>query len=367
MTRSAGQPAQNDSTAPAVAELHLCNNLRHLVFALTDIAGRGARAHVVYLEDHAPLSAAFKARLSQTYPQIETQYSTDAAQIAEFAGVQNAGLIRRNIRLGGPAGVTRATRRPLPLLGGRRFDVGYLYHSGLFTAKSAAFSCDHVVLRESGLNNYVSLCVPWPKALVRACAGLPPFAQVWGEERWVDVIEAARPDALPVAVRAKSRALKFSDLFVRLDPAQARALGQVFVPDPPVLGPARAPRAVVLTQPLEAVGLCSGPQKHALYQQIVTLLGQRGFEVHVKHHPSETPYPLQGATRFEVNFPVELWRAIGLPRFDLGVALCSASLSEGDSLVAGRVVQLVTPAQFNPAGMAQWRAALPAGLAVLTG
>lgn len=350
----------------ACDELHLCNNLRHLMFALADIVGRAANARIIYLEDDAPLLVTLKKRLRDIYPNIDIHYSTDAIQIAGFAGIPFTGILRRNLRFDTAHFLTRATRWCLPDLDGQRFKTGFIYHSGLFTAKPASASCDHIVMRESGLNNYVAFPVPWPKTIVRALSGLRPFAQIWGEERWVDVIEVARPEQLPQPVRAKGRTLTFANLLGRLDKAQAKALGRVFVPVLPVLPDTSAPRAVLLTQPLDTVGLCSKAEKYRIYEQVIGVLSDQGYDVHVKHHPTETAYPLVDCTAFDANFPIELWATLGLPRFDLAVALCSASLMEGEALVANKVVQLIAPAAFNAAGLADWRRALPAGLAPLT-
>lgn len=365
MITSGRQATENKVWSTAADELHLCNNLRHLMFALADILGRSAQARIVYLEDDAPLSASFKNRLQAACPDFDILYTTDAAQIAEFGGLRLTGVLRRNIRIDPARGLTRATRWRLPILAGQRFRTGYIYHPGLFTAKPASVSCDHVVMRESGLNNYVTFNVPWPKALIRALCGLAPFRQVWGEENWLDVIEVSRPENLPVAVRAKGKQLTFEQLLGKLDKNQAATLGLVFVPSPPVLERRPARRAVLLTQPLDEIGLCSTAAKHAIYQQIVTVLGGQGYEIHVKYHPTEQPYPLKGCAAFEVNFPIELWTVLGLPRFNLAVALCSASLTEGEALVATKVVQLLTPATFNEPGLTHWRAMLPAALDVL--
>ncbi len=366
MISSAGQATQNQSPPEVAEELHLCNNYRHLLFALADILGRGARARIIYLEDEAPLSDAFKQRLQDGYPGIRMLYSTDAAQIAGFDGLRWSGPLRRNLGFDLARGFRFATRWPLPLLEGARFAIGYFYHSGLFTAKPASASCDRVVLRESGLNNYTTLTVPLPKALLRAACGLPPFRQVWGDERWVDAIEVTHPEQLPHAVRAKGTSLTFARLLARLDPQKATTLAHLFVPTPPVLEPSEAPRAVLLTQPLDAIGLCTTDEKHGIYRQIVTELHRLGYDVHLKHHPTETPYPLAGCGTLASKFPIELWTILGLPRFDVAVALCSASLIEGETLVAERVIQLLSPRDFNHDGLEGWQAALPEGFATLT-
>lgn len=346
-------------------ELHVCNNLRHLVFALADIVGRSAAAKILYLEDDSPLSPSFKAHLSDVYPAVDIVFSYDSEQIALFSGNPEAGVIGRNIRFDWTSGLERATQSALPMLSGQRFEIGYIYHSGFFTSKRAAFSCNHVVMRESGLNNYVSFPVAWGKALLRMCSGLSPSRQTWGEEAWIDVIEVSQPEYLPESVKGKGRKLAFSDLLKKLSPAQASELAHIFVPKPPSLIERGKPRCLVITQPLDLIGLCDPAEKRALYQHILNELSEQGYDVYIKHHPREVPYPLEQCTTLEGAFPVELLAALGLPKFDLAVALCSASLMEGNALIAAKVVQFLTPEQFNASGLAKWKSTLPQSLSKL--
>lgn len=346
----------------AASELHLCNNLRHLFFALADVLGRGVPARVIYLEDDAELSNDMKARLARVCPGVTMTFTMDAEQIALFANLPRITpeILRRNLRLD----LTRALRWALPLLQGQRFDVGYVYHPGLFTAKPVAGTCAHVVMRESGLNNYVTLAVPPFKAIIRRLAGLPAHEQIWGEEPWINAIEVTQPDRLPAAIRHKARALSFATLLARLNVAQRDMLAGVFVSKIPLLETDKR-RALLLTQPLEVVGLCTRPQKIDIYTQIAAALQAEGYVVYLKHHPAEQSYALSGTTLLQMDVPIEVWPLLQLPRFDLAVALCSASLSEGPSLFADRIVQLMAANAFHPEGVSLWCDDLPAGLSVL--
>ncbi|OJI92451.1 hypothetical protein LY10_03100 [Planktotalea frisia] len=353
------QPKQIGFHASAADELHVCNNLRHLVFALADIVGRLATAKILYLEDDAPLSPSLKTRLLRAYPNVDIAFSYDSEQIMLFAGNPEAGVIGRNIQFDWALGFVRATHSALPILLGQRFETGYIYHSGFFTSKRAAFSCNHVVMRESGLNNYVSFPVALGKAILRTCSGLNPSRQIWGEEAWVDIIEVSRPEYLPENVKGKGRKLAFSDLLKKLNSAQAFELAHVFVPEPPLFAALGKPRCLVITQPLDLIGLCSTREKRGLYQRIINGLSAQGYDVHIKHHPRDEPYELDNCLTMSGAFPVELLAALQLPKFDLAVALCSASLMEGNALIAEKVVQFLKPEQFKDAGLAKWVATLP--------
>lgn len=353
MTKTGGPFAE-------AVELHLCNNLRHLFFALADALGREVRAVVLYLEDDIPLDAAMKSRLAVFDPHITVHFSTDAAEIAHFAQFPSPfpDIVRRNLRLNG----TLATGWKLPVLKKQTFVTGYIYHPGFFASKPARASCDYLVMREAGLNNYVTYPVSGLKAVMRALCGMPWRTQTWGEESWVDAIEVAYPVQLPARVRGKARQLGFNDVYEPLDPDQVDRLAAVFAPDMPVIDTENGPTALILTQPLDKVGLASEAEKRQIYTQIATHLKGRGYQVCVKHHPTDTFFAVEGAQDVQANFPIELWPALRLPRFDLAVALCSASLVEGELLVAERVQQLMQPDSFNAAGcrklMLDWPTAL---------
>lgn len=341
-------------------ELHLCNNLRHLFFALADALGREARVVVLYLEDDVPLDAAMKSRLAEFEPHIRVLFTTDVAEIAHFSTFPLVfpKILRRNLRSNG----ILATDWKLPILRQQQFATGYIYHPGFFASKAASASCDYVVMREAGLNNYVTHSVSGLKAMMRALCGLPWREQTWGEESWVDAIEVAHPDRLPVRVRVKARQHGFTDVFRVLESDQVDRLAAVFVPNLPVIDAGSTPTALILTQPLDMVGLVSNLEKRQIYTFIAAHLNGIGYKVYVKHHPIDSFFTVDGTQDVQADFPIELWPALGLPRFDLAVALCSASLVEGEFLLAKRVQQLMPPDTFNATGcktlMLDWPAAL---------
>lgn len=351
------------------SELHLCNNRRQLLFALADVLGRRVRARVLYLEDNAPLGEVLRHGLDELAPDIEISVTTDAAEIAHFATLPAwmPGLLRRNLRLGGRAGLMRANSWRLPILGDADFGLGYVYHPGFFASKPVAGSCARVVMRESGLNNYVSRPVPLTKAVLRALSGLPARRQTWGEEPWIDVVEVARPDLLPAILRKKARRLTFAQVLNRLPEDALARLRLLFAPgfdkDTVDLGPGAS--ALLLTQPLDHIGLCSQVQKQQIYDALAAALCEQGYRVYLKRHPADAGFNVTGTTPLPADFPIELWSFLDLPRFDRAVAVCSAALLEGEALLADRVDQMLTPAAFTADGVQRWIADLPAALSML--
>jgi Alpha-2,8-polysialyltransferase (POLYST) len=350
-----GDEGRNGQVAQDLPDLQLCNTYRHLLMSLATIAHAGHPATVLYLEDALPIPADMRLRLAQACPLATFVFTRDADQMAAFARLPRGmpAIIRRNLTIGA-GGLTTARNWQMPLLAGQRFATGYLYHAGFFTAKAVAARCRRVVLRESGLNNYVRLKVPPLKAVLRALAGLPPRHQVWGEERWIDAIEVSHPADLPAEVRGKARAVTFSDVMDVLPPATARNIAAAFCAQMPQIASAGTKTAILLTQPIDDIGICSVIEKQALYGQIVGVLADAGYIVSVKPHPSEAAFTLPGVVTLPPAFPVEAWPYITDQKFTLAVALCSAALVSGARAFADQTTQLLTPAVFNADHFADW-------------
>lgn len=344
-------------------DLHLCNNYRHLMMALATILASGKPAVVVYLEDYVPLSPALRTRLARVCPMAEIIISTDRAEQSDFTQLPAIlpDLLRRNLRLG-RKGVCRPKDWQPSWLAGRRFATGYLCHSGLFFSKVVAGVCSHVVLREDGLNNYHAHPVPPMKALVRFAAGLPAWQQIWGEEAWVDEIEVSIIEKLPTSVRGKARQLTFSGVMQALPAQTARDLGTAFLGDQPQLATTQEHEALLLTQPLDGVNLCSIEEKHAIYSKVADHLRTLGYRVYVKHHPRDLPFSLEGTSEIPATFPIEVWPFVGHHRFDLAIALCSAALISGAQAFAESAVQLLPPEAFNQKSVQRWDADIAAAL-----
>lgn len=350
--------------------LHLCNNPRHLLFALLDSLGAAGKARILYLEDDLPVPAETRAALRAACPAAEITFTTDRAEMARFAGLPRwvPEVIRRNLRPGQSGQPVRPIRPASwrgSTLGTERFTTGYLYHSGFFMAKVAAGLCDRVILRESGLNNYTTIRVPVLKALLRLLSGLPPLRQVWGEERWVDAIEVEHPDRLPPTVRQKARALSFANLRAAAPPAAAGRLARAFCTDLPHIG-GSGPTALILTQPLDRQGFCSPAEKVRLYQGISDRLATAGYRTFAKNHPRDNGFTLSGAGELPGFFPIEAWPLLSTAQFDLAIALCSASLSQQAGDIALTSIQLVPAALFERRHLPAWPAEIERALAALS-
>ncbi|WP_341536108.1 polysialyltransferase family glycosyltransferase [Aeromonas veronii] len=237
---------------------------------------------------------------------------------------------------------------------GHSFDIGYIYHSGPFLAKVLRGLCRTIVLREDGLSNYVPQPLSVKKAVVRACFGLPWRAQVWGDEPWVTAVEAENPDALPEAIRSKSMPLKLMDLLSCIDDVQRLRLATIF--DLNQYIDFDEPKGcLILTQPIDLVGLCSEADKLTFYTRLADLFLAKGYRVYLKHHPKEGVYHIgRDVERLPTAFPIELWSSITGHRFVYCVALCSTALATNEMRVAEHHMQVVPLEYFNARHASQW-------------
>ncbi len=355
----------SDWQSGRLPDLHLCNNYRHVMMSLATIAHVGRPAVVIYLQDLLPMPADMRMRLALACPLATFLFTHDASQMQTFARLPRflPAIMRRNLTLGGRFGITTPRNWRMPLLKGQQFATGYVYHAGFFTSKVVAASCARMVLREDGLNNYARLSVPPLKAVLRALSGLSPRHQIWGEERWIDAIEVSHPAHLPASVRSKARALTFSDVMDILPVQTARNIASAFCADLPKIGRVGARTAILLTQPIDDIGICTFADKQALYAQIAAHLTAKGYRVTIKPHPREVAIALPNVTNLPPAFPVEAWPYITDQKFSLAVALCSAALVSGARAFADQTTQLVPATMFNVDHFAKWPGVIAPALA----
>ncbi len=336
------------------SEVHLCDNYTHLFYAVADLLGRRPdRPTIVYIDDAMPVGTETGERLSSLVGADLLRVSDDG-QIDSFARLPRfaPAILRRNL--------SWADRRPIgptsweaSVLADRRFATGFVYHPGFFLSKVLVGRCDRIVMRDSGYANYVKHKVPARRMLPRLLAGRSPRYQIWGEERWVDHIEVARPDQLPGRVQHKASRLSLPDLRCRITDEHARALARSFFDDATVPD-IDDPSALLLTQPLEQIGICTYEEKRELYEGIASALRRSGFHVVVKAHPRELAPALEQYEQLPRAFPAEAWSWLGRPPFDLAVSLNSTSLAADDPSFARSRLQLIPPTAFYARHWTEW-------------
>ncbi|UXU74440.1 MULTISPECIES: polysialyltransferase family glycosyltransferase [unclassified Paracoccus (in: a-proteobacteria)] len=344
------------ATAP---DLYLPSNPQTLLAALASALGQGHPAQIVYLDDAAPLPDHVRAAIQRRFPDISLSVRSDREAIAEFANLPRflPAVLRRNLAFRRGRGLCRPADAP-PAWLGPHYRTAHIYLSGNFLSKTLRRRCDTLVLREEGLLNYHSLRFGPGKALLRLASGKSPRRHYMGEESWIDRIELDDPQALPPRLRAKARQLGLAQLMQRLSPELARDIAALFWQGP--LPDLRQGGALLLTQPLDQVGICSTAEKQAIYRTIRDRLTQAGLNVVIKRHPREADRA--DATDDEVSlpafFPIEAWPWLTRQKFDLAVALCTAALNTRGGLFSHRQVQLVDPGPFGRKQLGDWQGRL---------
>ncbi len=354
---SVAHPAIRDRAGPnsappdaGPAEIHLCDNYFHLLLAVADLAGRRSTKDdrlVLFIADRLDLDPELRRSLEQLVG-AQIVATSDRAAVEDYARLPAwmPAIVRRNASWAPGGRPTGPAHWSMPLLGNRTFDVAYVYHPGFFLSKVVAGRSARVVMRESGYANYVQHRVAPGKALARLAFGRSPIHQVWGEERWVDEIQVVRPDQLPPSVRHKGSRLAVDDVMRQLPPTTSRAIARAFWGDAPAVPPTTAPTALVLTQPIDQLGLCTTSEKEALYEEIADRLTDLGYDIVVKAHPRELQRVLTQRPHIPAAFPIEAWGWLGHRAFDLAVSLNSTSLVDESATFAHRAIQLVPPTSF---------------------
>lgn len=346
----------NTMSEDEISTSHLCNNYRHLLMAMADIALTGQKALLIYLEDDLPLHDELRQRLLSACPEAEFLFTTDADEIAAFSQLPRwfPPIVRRNLRFGGPLGLVTPHSYGTLALRGRHFERGYVYHSGFHTAKSLVSHCDEIVLREGGTHNYVTHTIPWAKALLRGFAGRRPRYRVWGDEPWIDRIQVALPEELPQSVRAKASRIEMTELLTSLPENRSRALARAFLETPPPSLRDADQNALLLTQPLDQAGICSFSQQKQFYELVIQMLHDKGYRVFHKPHPRETPCPLPNTEAVPAQFPIEAWPFAGGKPFDLAVTAFSSALKRSDLGFAKIGLQLIPVEAFKASEFSGW-------------
>lgn len=359
MTRTASPEA---GVGPDDAEVHLCDNYAKLLLAMADLASRESRSRsprplVLFIEDRLPLGDDLGQSLA-ALTNAEIVRVSDHSAIESFARLPRflPPMLRRNLSWTGAWTPVRPSTWTPAFLSGRRFGTGYVYHPGFFLSKVVAGHSDRVVMRDDGYANYVRHRVPLKRVVPRLLAGRSPRYQTWGEEPWVDEIQVVRPDQLPHRIQHKASRLMLDDLMSEMSDHQARKLANAFwgSTEPPATG--EHPTALILTQPLDQLGICTTTEKADLYQEIVDRVRKRGLDIVVKCHPRERKPVLQNEQQIPAAFPIEAWIWIGQPRFDLAVSLNSTSLSDPKASFAQQTLQLIPPERFYAEHWKDWPA-----------
>lgn len=160
-----------------------------------------------------------------------------------------------------------------------------------------------ITLVEEGLMTYQKLRLR-PKLFIKWLLGVRP---TFGRDPRITRILVNRPDKLPPDTRRKGAPLAFEEKVKALPSDIRQRIAATF------LGGRRyglLPHAVLLlTQPSYDFKRLNREQHIAVYGEIVRTLDEKGYEVHIKPHPSDSiPYAEQNlpAHILGADFPIEV-------------------------------------------------------------
>ncbi|MDK9737703.1 hypothetical protein KI655_10350 [Vibrio sp. D404a] len=333
--------------------VHLCITYAHLLLALSETIRDGDIEHVIFMPiDFQYVSPRLRRRLKESFPNIRFVFIKEAYFIRSFSGggAFLPGVIRRNISFKKGYIITPFTWKLYNYFD-QSFDKFYCYHSGPFLAKVLAGHSQNTTLRVDGFASYQFQKVTFLKGMVRLVFGLSPKRQIWGEEKWVDAVEAPEPDMIPCSlVRQKTR--QVFDVFniLREETIKSKLMWCFGVSE--TYYSKANQQALLLTQPISEAGLCSLEFKHALYQSLLEKLKNKGLDVIVKRHPKEIDVMPLGCPELPLDFPVELLHLLGV-RFKVGVALNTAALNT-NTPIAQQHMQLIPLEHFYAHCTSMW-------------
>lgn len=347
-----------------VPDLYIAPSSRPLLLSFAAALLDANPAEIVYMNDFAPLPESVMAALQQRFPEISLSIRTDRDCVKAFATLPGwfPALLRRNLAprrgnwLAGPADSPPDWMRP-------RYRKAVIYVTGPFLTKTLQNRCYSIILREDGLGNYHPRRVGWGKAILRAMAGLPPRQHFMGEEKWVSRIELARPGDLPLRLRHKAGQLTLTNLLNALPPATCRSLIGAFWSGP-AFAPS-GPAALVVQQPLAALGITTEAEEKTIYSALTERLRQKGYDVYIKRHPQDDDPACYDRHEIPRFFPIEAWPWLYSRRFTVAVAVCSAALDIDSPEFSAARIQLTRPEAFTRGDLSGWESALESGLTAL--
>ncbi len=226
----------------------------------------------------------------------------------------------------------------------------------------------NLILRRRACTLVEEGCATYRPYRLRSRLSLAPVERFPGEHEHVSEVLLQRPEHAHPRIRDKVRPF---ELRYRELPCEVRE--RILRCFPLELPASDGPRALIVGQ---AWSVSSVPLERALdlYRRMAALLAARGYAVHLKPHPSESPrdYAALGVHVLDPRVPLDAFELRdGPPPFDCAVSVLSSSLNDAPHLAARRVCFLegeIVVEDLQPADLerarAQCEARLAAALAV---
>ncbi|MGR5287486.1 polysialyltransferase family glycosyltransferase [Vibrio maritimus] len=325
---------------------HLCITYAHLLAALSKCLECSEYSHTIFMPiDFQYVHPKIRKSLKESFPHIRFVFVKESTFIRSFSRGRDflPSIVNRNLSFSKGYFV-----RPKLWQRANYFDVEYercyVYHSGPFLAKVLAGQSRKTILRVDGFASYQYQSVQPLKGVLRLMFGLSPKRQIWGEEKWIDVVEAPHPEMIPCS-NIRQKAQQTFDVFKYLHDDTVRGkLMDCFGVAESCYAQAHT-QVLLLTQPISEAGLCDAEFKQTLYTRLIELMHSKGFDVILKRHPREQQMIVLNCTELPLDFPVELLYFLGI-KFKVALALNTAALNP-ETPLAVQQVQLIPLDKFS--------------------
>ena len=304
---------------------HLCISLRQLIIAISESYGDIKNKHTIFAPRNFFYNTDdFFVKLKGVFENenIIFIFNDEEYYLREFNSSKSKNIICRNLTIRNKKILTLNKWSKL-YSNIESFDIAYLYHSGPFLAKILAYSSNYVVLKEDGIANYCEHKLTFLKSIIRLFFFLNPRNQVWGEERWIDILDVKYPEKLPKRVQKKSRKNQF-DLLNKLKTNKnlKQNIYDLFSIDLRFINESQGKKIIIMTQPVDQDNLISKVDKKIIYQYIIDFFGDKG-SVFLKQHPREFSDIYSNVISLDKNFPIEVISNDIM--FDYSISLCSTA------------------------------------------
>ncbi|AOV97390.1 hypothetical protein A9798_10775 [Edwardsiella hoshinae] len=340
-------------------EIHVCITFRQLIFAVIDLSNKNTEGVIVFLIDYQNISFDIRYRLIKNFKKIKFLFIKENCMVNEFSCFSERipGLLRRNLSFSlTDMKIFLGTRKWVPEIFKKYyFDVAYIYHSGPFVSKVMRAVSDKIILREDGLSNYLIHPITLIKAISRLFFFLSPTGQVWGEEKWVNSLQVESPEKLPMRVIHKASKISFEEIASKLSLNNRQKLLDSFSFEACLPKTKNIKTCLILTQPIDSVGICSTKDKIFFYNIISEKFLSLGYIVYMKNHPKEKVFSLPNVIDLAREFPVELISFVADIKFTYCVALCSTSIASNAGKLAVNNIQFIPLHLYNKDNLFLWK------------
>lgn len=335
---------------------HLCITYNHLLMSLATITHLEYDVHTVYMPiDYQYVCPDIRRKIKLNFKNVDFKFVKERCYIDSFSKLPTfiPSIVRRNVSFSG----FRVISSFHWFSGANKFDLFYCYHTGPFLSKCLSGNSRYTILRTDGFANYKYQDVTFFKGIIRFFFGLSHNRQIWGEEKWVNLIETPHPQLIPSQViQEKTKKFDLNQVKTLLegDDLQCKIIDCFNIGSKIPIDLRSS--VILLTQPISEVGFCDVEVEKSIYDSIIKFFIRHGYCVYVKQHPKENKKEFSPAVSLSRDFPVEILSLLGI-KARIAIALNTAALQD-EFPIANRQIQLIPLELFDNKGFSQWQSVI---------